>query len=365
MTSDNCTCGSESAAPTQPLLSSLVGGLLSWVLPPHRPTIPALPYEVYEEFVRSCIDLIVKDLDDFRKLVCREWNSRWPVPPPNKWVVVRPLVYFEQAVLPVDLSSFQRLRFASLNFDNAFEYRDDAWHLLPLVSRLPESLEEIEFLRSHASERDVIHLIRELCPTITTLRLVFCSMFNNPECPWWFGHQEQIGHHYLKTHELSEVDQYATSLARELQDLPRIKRLHLGVYLTPFQAVTDHRVRADHIEHHCAQDSREYIDHINIHNVANFDAEWAAHHQGIPAPDTAIDKLAPLKLWEKPCPVCVDEWTNNSERAERRAASILALHVPTLCSVSFASFVAERRTAPSEWKIQSRVIEYPSTGERV
>ncbi|KAG8742430.1 hypothetical protein FRC10_001444 [Ceratobasidium sp. 414] len=265
----------------------------------------------------------------FRKLVCREWNGRWPVPPPNRLIIVRPIAYFERVALPADLSSFRRLRFASLNFDNAFQYRDNAWHLLPLVSRLPESLKELEFFWSHASERDVIRLVGELCPTITTLRLVFCTMFNNPKCLWWPGHQGQADHHYLKTHDLSEVGQYA----------------------------------ANHIAHHSAKDAREYIDHIDFQNVIHFNADWAIRHPGIPPPDTTIDRLAPLELWEKACPACAEEWAGAIKLAERRAASILALRARTLSSVSFASFVAERRTAPSEWAV-SRVVEYVSTGGR-
>ncbi|KAG9080110.1 hypothetical protein FRC06_007074, partial [Ceratobasidium sp. 370] len=301
---------------------------------------------------------------DFRNLVCREWNDRWPVPSPNRWVIVRPIVYFERVTLPVDLSPFNRLHFASLNFDGAFEYRDDAWHLLPLVSRLPECLRELEFLRSHASGRDVLHLVRELCPTITTLRLVFCTMFNNPECPWWPGHQEQADHHYLRTHESPGVDQYANSVAQELQGFSRIKRLHLGDYLTPFQAVTRHRTQVDHIAHHSVRDATEYIDHVSFHSVMHFNAAWAVQHPDIPPPDTTIHRLAPLELWSEACPACMDEWADAIELAERRAASILAMRVLTLCSVSFASFVAERRTAPSEWVV-SRVVEYLSTGERV
>ncbi|KAG8716547.1 hypothetical protein FRC09_015610 [Ceratobasidium sp. 395] len=380
----DCSC---KPIPSRPLFASLLG-VIAQLLP--RKPLTILPYEVHEGIVRFCIDSVVKFLDIrryrrgndmfdqnkvltdlmvvskvFYELVCREWNAYWPVscPIPPAWFIVRPIVYFyfERVTLPVDLSPFKRLRFASLNFEEAFEYRDDVWHLLPLVSKLPDSLEEIEFLWTHAPEHDIFDLVGQLCPNITTLRLVFCTMFNHPECLWWSGHQQHMDHPYFRSHDLLDVDNYADLIALQLQNFPRIAHLHLGVYFTPFEVVSIHRV--DHLSHHPIQDSREYVDYILHHSVAHFNANWAAQHPDIPPPDTNIDRLASRDLWQKECPDCAQRWAGPSERAERRAASILAVRVGTLHSVSFASFVTERRTAPSEWKV-SRVVEYPSSGER-
>jgi hypothetical protein len=122
----------------------------------------------------------------------------------------RPLIYFQiNTISPIDLSPFRRLRLASLNFNDSFEYRDGAWHLVPLIHNLPQSLEKLEFLGSHASEADVIHLIAQLCPGIVDLRLVHCTMFNNPGCMWWNGHQAIGDHHYMRGHALPDVGGYA------------------------------------------------------------------------------------------------------------------------------------------------------------
>ncbi|KAG9123681.1 hypothetical protein FRC07_014290 [Ceratobasidium sp. 392] len=394
MTSEDCTCSPKPAH--KPLVSSLLGVVLDLPRRLHRKSPPRLPGELHGDIVQFYVDSVVKKLDvrryrlgkfmpdqnkaltdlmavstTFRKLVCDAWNAYWPVSQPishyARPVIVRPIVYFEQTyfeqvTLPVDLSPFKRLRFASLNFDNAFEWRENAWHLLPLVSKLPDSLEEIEFLRTHAPERDIFDLVKRLCPNITTLRLVFCNMFNHPECLWWSVHQQEADHHYFRLHDLPEAEGYAELIALQLQGLTRIEHLHLGVYFTPFEAVTAHRV--DHTAHHPIQDSWEHIDHILFRSVAHFNADWSAKYPDIPPPDTNIDRLAPLALWERQCPECIQEWAQHSQQAERRAASILAARVGTLRSVSFASFVGDRRTAPSKWSV-SRVVEDPCSGQRV
>ncbi|KAG8727123.1 hypothetical protein FRC12_022792, partial [Ceratobasidium sp. 428] len=172
---------------------------------------------------------------------------------------------------------------------------------------------------------------------------------------------QHVDHRYFRSHDLLDVDNYADLIALQLQKFTRIAHLHLGVYFSPFEAVDIHR--EDHLSHHPIQDSREYVDHILYHSTAHFNADWANQHPDIPPPDTDIDRLAPRDLWRKECADCVHQWTRSSECAERRAASILAARVGTLHSVSFASFVAEGRTAPSEWKV-SRVVEYPSSGKR-
>jgi hypothetical protein len=114
-------------------------------------------------------------------------------------------------MLPVDLSPFSRLRLASLNFNHSFEYRDGDWHLLPLIRNLPQSLEKLEFLWSHASEADVIQLIARICPGIIDLRLVHCTMFNHAECMWWNGHQADEDHHYMRGCDPADVVEYAVS----------------------------------------------------------------------------------------------------------------------------------------------------------
>ncbi|KAG8683833.1 hypothetical protein FRC08_014046 [Ceratobasidium sp. 394] len=295
----------------------------------------------------------------FQELVRREWNLYWPPfpAPPNTRILYQPIVYFETPTLPVDLSAFKYLRFASLPADQAVEYRNGEWRFRPLVVSLPPYIEELEFVWSHASEVDLIHLVKRLCPRITRLRVVHCTMFNHPECPWWYNHQLDEDHHYFKGEDLSAVTAYAESISAPLRGLPRIEQVHLGAYFIPFRAVTTHRTHPAHIPHHHVTDSRTYVDHISVHNEAHFTASWAAQHPGIPQPDLTRDRLAPRELWEKECPECAQDWSDAVERAERRAASILAARVFTLRTVSFASFLADKRTAPSEWEVSRTVVE--------
>ncbi|KAG9123682.1 hypothetical protein FRC07_014291 [Ceratobasidium sp. 392] len=350
-------------------------------------TIPRLPYEDYLAIVRIYIDSLIKSLDvrdcrikqelnelntnlvdltlvsrAFGELVCKEWNRYWPLSTPlipGPWKLAQPTVYHKALTLPINLSSFQHLRFASLPADRAVEFREGAWRLMPLVAHLPSSIEELEFYWSHASEAVILALVKRICPRISKLRVVYCTMFNHPECHWWYNHQANVDHHYIKGEDLVAATTYAESVSVSLRDLPRIKKVHLGVYFIPFRAITTHRAHPAHIYYHPVQDSRVYIDGVRFHSVAHFNADWIIRHH-IPPPNTGIDRLASLALWKKECPRCVQEWNKCSERAERRAASVLAARVPTLCSVSFASFVVDRRTAPTEWEV-SRKIEPIST----
>ncbi|KAG8727122.1 hypothetical protein FRC12_022791, partial [Ceratobasidium sp. 428] len=169
-----------------PLLRSLYPFDLS-PSPPHNLKIPRLPYEVYLAIVRICVDTLINSLDvrgyrtgrgmatlgealmslalvskDIGGLTCKEWNRYWPLLPPNPpglWKLARPTVYLKQPnTLPINLSPCRHLRFVSLPADEAVEYKDGAWRPLPLVTYLPRSIEELEFIWSHASEADVLAL---------------------------------------------------------------------------------------------------------------------------------------------------------------------------------------------------------------
>jgi hypothetical protein len=122
--------------------------------------------------------------------------------------------------------------------------------------------------------------------------------------------------------------------------------------------------RTNHTEYHPIPDAMNHVDGIQFHNIAHFNAEWTSIHPSIPPPDTTIPRLAERKQWEVKCPRCVQECKDSSERAERTAASVLAARRWSLQVVSFASFVTDKRVAPSEWEM-SRCIEQSGTRVRV
>ncbi|QRV73232.1 hypothetical protein RhiJN_01246 [Ceratobasidium sp. AG-Ba] len=239
---------------------------------------------------------------------------------------------------------------------------DNTWDVIPLAAKLPSSLEELEFLRVHVPECEVIDLVKQLCPNIRTLRLVFCTQFNNPDCTWWSWHQAPGDHgYYMKGHELPRVKEYAKTVGRALRQLPYLTNLHVGVYFIPHEAVQTHRTSAEHIRYHPIQDSARWLDRFNVQSPVQFQAIWAVRYPSAPAPNIDLPCLADRRLWETPCPLCQRQCADRIERAERLAASIFTAKNPNLRRVSFASFVAEKRISPSEWEVcRSEEIHPPS-----
>ncbi|QRW02285.1 F-box-like domain-containing protein [Ceratobasidium sp. AG-Ba] len=382
-------CPSDTEAVRSGNLTGSLRGLpfkLKQLLPWPRRIVPPFPYELYVAIISLYIDAVINvfhvrqyrlghDISTqshalvqvmlasspFGDLVCHEWNKYWPVLIPKRWLLARPIVYFEiPFALAIDLSPFTRLRFVSLPFNEAFEYRDNTWRILPFIAILPPGLQEIEFLWCHNLETEIIALVKVLCPTVTTIRIVPCGLFNNPSCLWWSGHQETTDHaHYMRGHELVDAENYARTISLSLPGLSCLERLHLGVYFAPFEAVVTHR--SDHVEHHTVEDSTEWFDGTNIQNNAHFNAIWNAKYPNLPPPNTEIPRLADQKLWMSSCPRCVEEWSTKTEQAERLVASFLAIKCWSLKNVSFCSFVADKRIDPSEWEVcRAKIVRPPS-----
>ncbi|KAG8719264.1 hypothetical protein FRC08_003273 [Ceratobasidium sp. 394] len=200
--------------------------------------LPNLPYEVYQLVIQTFIDSDIISTLDVRgcrnqkrlalpkvttsvalsskaiyRLMRAEWAAACIVPAVfvAGWVKgLARAAYFERIIsFPVNLSRSRSLEVASFNLRQTFEYRDGAWHLPPLVENLPSRLKKIEFWRLHASEFEVIDLANRLCPQVVEFRLVYCTMFNDPECVWWSGHQADNDHHYMKGYDLPTVLNYA------------------------------------------------------------------------------------------------------------------------------------------------------------
>ncbi|QRW02272.1 aldo/keto reductase family protein [Ceratobasidium sp. AG-Ba] len=324
----------------------------TWRSVPARPTIPHRKlYTRAEEGARlgdACIENVSRaSMRVLEPPLVGDGLLALEVP-----TLLKPATLFSLPTSLRDPSCFAHLRVASLDFGRAFEYSNSTWRpLVPNIS-LPPSLRELEILWFHASEENTIALVGRLCPNITALRLVFCTMFNRPRCIWWAGHQHSADHeHYLKGCGLAEVEIYARTVALALGALPNLKSIHLGVYFIPPRAINNHRTLPSHARYHPHRDSNRWLNHSPAQNATQFAAMWNAQHPGFPSPNIHLPCLADKKIWEASCPRCFRVWTDRVERAERLAATILAVELCSLKSVSFGSFVAERRTSPSEWMV--------------
>ncbi|QRV88120.1 kinase domain protein [Ceratobasidium sp. AG-Ba] len=298
------------------------------------------------------------------KLVLHKWGCCWPgskSPPGSRWALVCPLFSLPVFQQPEALLHLTWLRFVSLDFTNAFEYRDSGWHCMSLVHSFPPSLEEIELLGVHASGIEVILLVAQFCPNVTALRVEFCTTFNNPACAWWAGHQRDNDHsHYMIGHQIGEVNAYAEKVAFALRNLHNLEYVHLGVYFTMFWATVYHRSAFNHIKYHPIQDSKRWLDRLDLQDPHDFEAAWMSQHPNVPPPNIRLPCLADRSLWQTICPPCIDRWGTPVERAERLAASVLAVNCPWLKTISFASFVAEGRVKPSEWEVRQSGPTFPS-----
>ncbi|KAG8785559.1 hypothetical protein FRC12_017442 [Ceratobasidium sp. 428] len=97
------------------------------------------------------------------------------------------------------------------------------------------------------------------------------------------------------------IENYAASLARELKQLDKLQSLHMGLYLTPHEAIMTH-IR-DHHHSKCEGDSP----------------------------------------WDMPCVTCSDQFGNQTFGAEMKANQILFGELPHLQNMSWASFFTSSR----------------------
>ncbi|QRV88135.1 F-box-like domain protein [Ceratobasidium sp. AG-Ba] len=149
-------------------------------------------------------------------------------------------------------------------------------------------------------------------------------MPNNRTCVWWSGHQLSGHHdHYLKGTNTAEVIE-CTGTCSGIQDLVHLKNLHTGDYLVPFDMVMTDMIPCIAMGVDCLKDSVKWNDGVHIQSVVQFNAKWAVNHPGIPPPNIHLPRLAGQFLRGKPCPRCIERWSEVSEDAERVAASVLA-----------------------------------------
>lgn len=76
-----------------------------------------------------------------------------------------------------------------------------------------------------------------------------------------------------------------------------------------------------------------------------------------PPVNNAFPRLADRALWDARCPACENALALRIQEAERRAAAVLATRVLSLHTVSFASFLSDKRIRPSTWEVLKRGMD--------
>ncbi|KAF8595423.1 hypothetical protein BDV93DRAFT_575367 [Ceratobasidium sp. AG-I] len=119
-----------------------------------------------------------------------------------------------------------------------------------VVTSLPPSLRRLWIVNVHGPDAAVIHTVRAHCPQLEELSISRCTLFSTRlrdqkhrgfgnECKFWSlfpdGHDSYFA--------AEGVESYVNSLSRELEPLSKLKKLHMGVYLTPHDAIEHYRQR--------------------------------------------------------------------------------------------------------------------------
>ncbi|KDN47455.1 hypothetical protein RSAG8_03595, partial [Rhizoctonia solani AG-8 WAC10335] len=264
---------------------------------------------------------------------------------PSIWIITA-----EERSLPPDfnLAAYKMLEIASINYHSGVEWSRSQQHFRQFrcIRAYPRSLRQLEILQSHTPEEEVIRLVSGCCPGLTELRLVRCTMFNDPKCWYWRTHTTNQDHDYMQSYDLVTVVEYANRMAHLLVRLPQLEAIHIGHYLIGIHAVFSHRIA--HGRYHPIADSMGYDSETRVFNRLQFIAE--TRDDGPPINWSTV-RLADRELWAKPCPECERQFRIPIETAERLAAGILVAHSESLKNVSFANFLSDRRIRPSCWEV--------------
>lgn len=135
--------------------------------------------------------------------------------------------------------------------------------------------------------------------------------------------------------------------------MPRLQTLHIGVYLTPIEAVWAHRV--DHRRLHPIPDNMRHENPEGIHNHLHQVALAAANGEDPEPPiNYHYPPLAKKEIWDAACSECDRHFKAPAETAEMRTACVLSARVWSLRTISFASFTSPGRVGASAWEVRPK-----------
>ncbi|CAE6474748.1 unnamed protein product [Rhizoctonia solani] len=258
----------------------------------------------------------------------------------------------------LSLAGLKKLETLSIDYHQLLYYdpTSQQLQLRPGIEVFPSSLRWLEILHFHRPIDELLARVKSCCPKLVQLRLVQCTTFNNPECMWWRVHNR---HPYLVGHQPEGVVRHAATLANYIKGFPHLEHFHINHYMVDLASVFRHRL--DHKQHHPQghHDCTDPFDGLRTrtHNLLHLAAQAS---DDAPPINPRIPLPADKALWKVHCPLCKHELEALIENAERLEASLLSAKHPSLKSVSFASFLSEGRTAPSEW-----IVEREYNGDRL
>ncbi|CAE7056760.1 unnamed protein product [Rhizoctonia solani] len=272
---------------------------------------------------------------------------------------------------------------AELEPTTGFAYRQP-------VTVFPPNMASLSVQSTHGSETPLLQNLGLQCPELRVLRLNKCTMFDcctgpevtrsqepgdpntaesgdgyygqiadGSECPFWgafpFDHNIYFG---------SEgVEAYADELAAELSPLQKLEEISLGVYLTPYDSLAEHRLSHypwRHLE--TTQAAVNTALPLNPPNIPSGPAHASASLQPplnpAPANPGALFPFSPSQmppppyvnpaLWSYDCQACRKAYSDPTAAAERTAGLVLARVLPKLKQIEWASFFESRSPSHSD-----------------
>ncbi|KAF8681318.1 hypothetical protein RHS04_02952 [Rhizoctonia solani] len=199
-------------------------------------------------------------------------------------------------------------------------------HYRLVAPQLPSTLRRLWLTNAHGPDVRVIQNACIQCPQLEDLRIERCTLFSprllpdpvesaystsadsydeSHKCHFWSNFPSDHDAYFASI----GAPDYASSLADELRPLKHLKRLHMGLYLTPTEAITVHRTQ-----------------HSNtcIHG----------------------------SIWTPICQSCSDEFGATTQEAEESATAVLGYQISSLEEISWSSFHSINKAGRSLFKIK-------------
>jgi hypothetical protein len=246
---------------------------------------------------------------------------------------------------PDALLAFPALRAAHINAHNDVTFDlPTGYTYYTLLPSIPRGLKRLAIAHTHAPDAERLELLGGCADLqLEELRLGRCTLFDcaTQGCSYWpaFPHDHDA---YFSDDGAAE---YASGIAHDLAPLKSLRTLHLGVYLTPYIALSKHQ------REHTAFMPTPAPTHVSLFPTA------ATHLH--PPPPHHLHLLqhphhrAPLhcpSLWASPCAACRDEFEPVTKLTEHAACRVLGDLMPGLKEVSWAGYFEQHGRGVSVWE---------------